>query len=216
METTGRSDDAWRPAVKRAFSVLLPGLLAALLAASTGCRTIVAWRTRSVARRPPYRTVSPPVAYEILRDNPGVLVLDLRSPQDYMGPSGHLRRSVNIPLARLPYRLLEISSFRGETFLAYCDTDSCGTDGMAVLASSGFQDGILIDGGIDRWIEAGFHTYLPATDVRHTERRHSLSLIPNPPAELPVAHPALSKAPGARPPDWKTAVPAPPPPAPPL
>ena len=33
---------------------------------------------------------------------------------------------------------------------------------MAVLVSSGFENAILIDGGIDGWIASGFPTVLPA------------------------------------------------------
>jgi rhodanese-related sulfurtransferase len=31
---------------------------------------------------------------------------------------------------------------------------------MAVLVASGFEDAVLIDGGIDRWIRDGFKTVL--------------------------------------------------------
>jgi rhodanese-related sulfurtransferase len=135
---------------RRVFSCLL--LLAVLLA---GCRSM---RGRE---RPPFRKISPAVAYELMRDNPEMLVLDLRAPQEFLGETGHIRRAVNIPLDRLPFRLLEISAWREETLLVYCSRGGCEQEGMAVLASSGFQDAILMDGGIDAWIEAGFKTELP-------------------------------------------------------
>lgn len=116
---------------------------------------------RRQANRPPYRKLSPPVAYELIRDNPGMLVLDLRPPQEFDGPTGHLRGASNIPLARLPYRLLEIATYRQETFLVYCRADDCGQQGMAILKSSGFENAILMDSGIDGWIRAGFRTVLP-------------------------------------------------------
>lgn len=116
---------------------------------------------RRAANRPPYTKVSAPIAFEIIRDNPSILILDLRSPQDFNGDTGHLFRAHNIPLDRLPYRLLEISAFRNDTFLAYCDTQKCAEEGMAILISSGFQDAVLIDGGVDEWIRKGFRTVLP-------------------------------------------------------
>lgn len=113
---------------------------------------------------PPFRKVSPPVAFEILRDNPDVLVLDLRSRQEFLGDTGHVYRSRNIPLDRLAERLIEIAPFRDDTFLVYCRTgDTCGEEGMAVLVSSGFENAILMDGGVDGWIRYGFRTVLPAT-----------------------------------------------------
>ncbi len=123
---------------------------------AVGCRS---FRNRE---RPPFRKVSPPVAFEILRDNPDVLVLDLRSRQEFLGDTGHVYRARNIPLNRLSERLLEIAAFRDDTFLVYCRTgDTCGEEGMAVLVSSGFENAILMDGGIDGWIRFGFRTVLP-------------------------------------------------------
>ncbi|HSS76922.1 MAG TPA: rhodanese-like domain-containing protein [Thermoanaerobaculia bacterium] len=108
-----------------------------------------------------FRKLSPPVAYELIRDNPEMLVIDLRTPQEYNGETGHIQRARNIPLDRLPYQLLEISAYRDETFLVYCRADSCGADGVANLRSSGFENVILMAGGIESWIRAGFKTVLP-------------------------------------------------------
>jgi rhodanese-related sulfurtransferase len=128
-----------------------------LLASLAGCRSL---RGRE---RPPFRKVSPAVAFEIVRDTPETLIIDLRPPAEYLGETGHLRRAINIPLDRLPYRLIEISAWREETVLAYCrGGDACGEQGMAILVSSGFQNAVLVDGGIERWIEEGFKTELPS------------------------------------------------------
>ena len=75
--------------------------------------------------------------------------------------TGPLRGARNCPLQRLPYRLIELANDRDETILVYCREDpACGKDGMAVLVASGFEDAILIEGGIDRWIRDGFKTVL--------------------------------------------------------
>jgi rhodanese-related sulfurtransferase len=133
-------------------------LLVAVACATQGCAML----RRRAAERPPYRKVSPPIAYEIIRDTPNLLILDLRPPGEFHGDTGHIYRAYNIPEDQLPYRLLELSSFREETFLVYCDSAKCGDAGMAVLVSSGFENAILIDGGIDGWIAKGFRTVLPA------------------------------------------------------
>ncbi|MEA2604371.1 MAG: hypothetical protein QOF89_5363 [Acidobacteriota bacterium] len=132
-------------------------VLLAVLLLLPGC----SYLRRRRANGPPYRKLSPPVAYELIRDNPGMLVLDLRPPQEFDGPTGHVRGATNIPLERLPYRMLEITSYREETFLVYCRRGDCGDQGMAILLSSGFENAILMDGGIDSWIRAGFRTVLP-------------------------------------------------------
>lgn len=134
--------------------VLVPLLLGLLFLA--GCRT---FRNRE---RPPFHRIRPPVAFEILRDSPDVLVLDLRSRGEFLSDTGHIFRARNIPLEKLSERLLEIAPFRDDTFLVYCrGNDTCGEEGMAILVSSGFENAMLIDGGIDGWIRYGFRTVLP-------------------------------------------------------
>jgi rhodanese-related sulfurtransferase len=142
---------------RKYFSVSLAALLGVALLALPGCAML----RRRAANRPPYVKVSAPIAYEIIRDNPSILILDLRSPGEYNGDTGHLFRSHNIPLTKLPERLLEISVFRNDTFVVYCDTRKCAEEGMSILVSSGFEDAVLMDGGIDEWIRKGFRTVLP-------------------------------------------------------
>jgi rhodanese-related sulfurtransferase len=140
---------------RRILALLLLGLLGGQLLL-VGCRL---FRRRE---RPPFRKVSPPVAFEVLRDSPDVLTLDLRTRKEFLGDTGHIFRARNIPLGRLSERLSEIAPFRDDTFLVYCrGDDSCGEEGMAILVSSGFENAILIDGGIDGWIRYGFRTVLP-------------------------------------------------------
>jgi len=142
----------------RAALVLVLLLAATLLG---GCGFL----RRRAANRPPYKKLSPPIAFEMMRDNPEMLVLDLRPAQEYNGETGHVRRARNIPVERLPYRLLEISSFRDDTFLVYCRADDCGEKGMAVLLASGFENAVLMEGGIDAWIRGGFKTVLPTSGL---------------------------------------------------
>ncbi|HWN41660.1 MAG TPA: rhodanese-like domain-containing protein [Thermoanaerobaculia bacterium] len=143
--------------MRRVFALLLLSLVLSFVMLP-GCR---AFRNRE---RPPFRKITPPVAFEVLRDNPDILILDLRTREEFLGDTGHIYRARNIPLERLPDRMLEIDPFRDDTFLVYCrEDDSCGEEGMAILISSGFDNAILIDGGIDGWIRYGFRTVLPAT-----------------------------------------------------
>jgi rhodanese-related sulfurtransferase len=155
-----------RPARRLALVAL--ALLAAAAAAVplAGCRSL-----RHPFRRAPgqpFRRVIPAVAYEIQRDSPGILILDLRPPEEFQGDTGHLPRARNIPLDELPYRLIEISGFREETLLVYCRDTPCGEEGMRVFVASGFDDAILIDGGIDAWIRAGYRTVLTVQGTQST------------------------------------------------
>jgi rhodanese-related sulfurtransferase len=154
--------------MRKAFALLLLSLVLSFVMLS-GCR---AFRNRE---RPPFRKITPPVAFEILRDNPDILILDLRTRAEFLGDTGHIYSARNIPLERLPERILEIAPFQDDTFLVYCrENDSCGEEGMAILISSGFDNAILVDGGIDGWIRYGFRTVLPAAPVETDGKAGSL------------------------------------------
>ncbi len=155
-------------------------LLSALLALD-GC----AWLKRRAAERPPYRKVSPPIAFEMMHDTPSLLILDLRPPASFHGDTGHIYRAYNIPVGHLPHRMLEIAAYRDDTFLVYCDTAQCAEEGMAILISSGFESAVLIDGGIDGWIATGFRTVLPAALIGRREPEAAAGDTPR------VAPPAL-------------------------
>jgi rhodanese-related sulfurtransferase len=141
--------------------------------------------------------MTPGVAYEIMRDNPGMLVLDLRPGIEYNGRTGHIRGAQNIPLNRLPYRLGGIYALRDETILIYCNSKECGEQGMRLLRASGFDATILLEGGIDKWLQGGFKTVLPANLVggrtgegdRPTQPARPPEKKPNPRPEVDVKPP---------------------------
>ena len=171
--------------------------------------------------RPLYKKLSPSISYEMMRDSPQMLVIDLRPPQDFNGPTGHVRDAKNIPLSSLPYRLLSILPFRDDTVFNYCDSDECTEQGAKVLAASGFESMVGMVGGIDQWIRDGFKTVLPA---RIAERRGDVEerpVMPDKPGETekkndpnrevpvkpPVPPPAPPDAPPPPPPSGVVAAP---------
>lgn len=112
--------------------------------------------------------VLPPVAFEMLHDNRYLPILDLRRPEEFNGPLGHLARSRNLPLEQLDWRLSELAELKKRTILIYCrgDGDPCGLRGLKVLVENGFT-AVLMEGGISEWIESGFGTVgaRPATET---------------------------------------------------
>jgi rhodanese-related sulfurtransferase len=164
---------------------------------------------RKPGPRPLYKKLSPPVSYEMMRDSPQMQVIDLRSPQEFNGPTGHVRDAKNIPVSSLPYRLLSILPYRDDTIFIYCDTDECTEQGAKILAASGFESIVGMAGGINEWIRRGFKTVLPA---RIAERRGEAEKPPivmpdkpgekknDPNREVPVKPPVPPPAPPDAPP----------------
>lgn len=117
----------------------------------------------------PFRRVRPPVAFEMILDTPDLPILDLRPREEFHGPLGHLEGAASFPLADLPRRYLEILELRQETFLVYCHADDCGEEAMAFFDAHGFEDAMLLDGGIAAWVDDGFQTVGAGAPPEHSD-----------------------------------------------
>lgn len=106
--------------------------------------------------RSQYRTVRPGVAFEMLRDNPGLVVLDVRSFSDYCAPGGHLVRAVSVPAVDLDALLPSLDLSSEDTVLIYGDGSPLQTEVPAALTERGWRFVVQIDGGLDAWVAGGF------------------------------------------------------------
>lgn len=133
-----------------------PVLLAVLALAATGCTPLRGDRTTEEVVA--FSRVRPPVAFEMMRDNPGMPVLDLRTRYEFTGPAGHIRGAHNVPIEELPERMSALIPLKNRTFLVYCGHDECGESGLKIFLRAGFREAVLMDGGLDAWVMGGFGT----------------------------------------------------------
>ena len=104
------------------------------------------------------KVVRAPVAFAVMHDSPDATVIDLRRQEEYRGPLGHLSGAVNIPLEELDGHLDQLKVIASRVFLVYCRNDPCGIEGARRLRQAGFAHAILIEGGIEGWLAAGYGT----------------------------------------------------------
>jgi rhodanese-related sulfurtransferase len=87
-------------------------------------------------------------------------VIDVRGPDEFAGPLGHIRNAHNVPLADLPARLGYLKSLAEQPIIVVCHTDKRSANAADLLAEAGFGDVRILRGGMVRWNEAG----LPVED----------------------------------------------------
>lgn len=85
-----------------------------------------------------------------------VLLLDVRSEDDYGGEQGHVKGSVLIPVEELSKRLSEIESFQEKTVMTICRTDRRSAKAAQILAKHGFADVHVIKQGMTDWNLKGY------------------------------------------------------------
>jgi len=99
-------------------------------------------------------SISPAEAQQMIQDSAQVLVLDVRTNEEFAGPSGHLRGALLIPVQELGERIGELEQQRGKTLLVYCRTANRSGWAVAMLEKHGFR-AMKMSGGIIQWNAEG-------------------------------------------------------------
>jgi uncharacterized membrane protein YdjX (TVP38/TMEM64 family)/rhodanese-related sulfurtransferase len=86
-----------------------------------------------------------------LQENAGVAVIDVRGPDEFRGPLGHITGALNLPVGELPDRLIEIKALKDRPIILVCRTDKRSTNAEAVLRNAGFSDVSVLRGGMEQW-----------------------------------------------------------------
>jgi rhodanese-related sulfurtransferase len=131
----------------------LRAVLGAFLVLSASCaasRRVVASLTANC------REIEVGVAHEMMRDNPGILVLDVRGRDDYSVQLPHLAKSREIPLADLPRRYRELSAWKREPILIFSRDGTDAASACEFLAHQGFPYVSHVAGGVQEWIRGGY------------------------------------------------------------
>lgn len=90
------------------------------------------------------------LADHLKRDPPPVIV-DVRGPDEFAGPLGHIADASNMPVGELPQRLMEINALKDKPVILVCRTDKRSATAAALLRDAGFRDVRVLRGGMEGW-----------------------------------------------------------------
>ncbi len=83
-----------------------------------------------------------------------MLLIDVRQPDEYAAPPGHLPGAINLPLPELPGRIAEIAAYKKPIVLV-CKTDRRSARAAEALLAAGLTEIAILRGGTDGWNEQG-------------------------------------------------------------
>ena len=84
-----------------------------------------------------------------------VTVIDVRGPDEFTGPLGHIAAARNIPVAELGRRLSELAGLEREPTVLVCRTDKRSAAAAPALRAAGFTQVSVLRRGMVQWNEAG-------------------------------------------------------------
>jgi rhodanese-related sulfurtransferase len=94
--------------------------------------------------------VSPAEVQHMMQDTAHVILLDVRTVEEFTGPGGHLAGALLIPVQELEARRGELEQLPGKTIVAYCRTGRRSGRAVEMLRRRGFHARNM-SGGIVQW-----------------------------------------------------------------
>lgn len=90
----------------------------------------------------------------MLKDNPDLILLDVRSVREYTDGDSELGRfpnAINIPITEIENRIEELSRYKEKDILVYCSISARSPRVSALLADNGFNHIYNLMGGLSQW-----------------------------------------------------------------
>lgn len=85
-----------------------------------------------------------------------LLLLDVRSAEDFVGEQGHIAGALNIALEDLPRQLASLAEFEERMIVTICRTDKRSAKAARLLAREGFADVHVAKMGMTDWNSLGY------------------------------------------------------------
>jgi rhodanese-related sulfurtransferase len=99
-----------------------------------------------------YKLVSPKETQGLAHQDSTVLLLDVRTPEEYNNDLGHVAATMLIPVQELEKRMNELEPYKGKTIIAICRSGNRSGKAAELLTRHGFT-AMNMEGGMIRWNE---------------------------------------------------------------
>lgn len=102
-------------------------------------------------------------------DDGGATMIDVRTPMEFK--QVHARGAVTLPLDSLTVEQVEAQRTGDGPVYVLCKTGGRSKQACAKLAAGGLGDAVVVDGGTDAWVAAGYPVVRGETNVISLERQ---------------------------------------------
>ena len=96
------------------------------------------------------RTMTPGEVESLWVSDSTVVLLDVRTPQEWGSDTGHLKGALLVPIQDLEQRIGDLEVYRHRTIIVYCRTGNRSGRAAGILNGRGFTAYNMV-GGIARW-----------------------------------------------------------------
>jgi len=86
---------------------------------------------------------------KLMKDDSTLVILDVRTPAELVGPLGKIDNIINIPIEELESRVGELSKFKDKEIAVICRSGNRSNTGMRILRENGFNAKNVLGGMIE-------------------------------------------------------------------
>jgi len=101
-------------------------------------------------KNPGVKSITTDEAFQLIQRDTAVVLLDVRTIDEWNGPTGHLKNAILIPLQDLHGQINRLNSFRDKLIIVYCRSGNRSGVAARILADRGFN-AVNLTGGIRGW-----------------------------------------------------------------
>lgn len=96
------------------------------------------------------KTITTNETVELTSKDTTIILLDVRTSQEWNGSLGHLQGALLLPLQELEERIQELEPYKEKTIVAYCRSGNRSGTATRLLTAKGFT-ALNMEGGMIKW-----------------------------------------------------------------
>lgn len=102
---------------------------------------------------PPENNITVKELKNQIKENPNLIILDVRNPDELKGPLGKIDGVINIPVQDLGNRIDELDKYKNKEIAVICRTGHRSSIGTKILLKNGFKKVENVEGGMTAYRE---------------------------------------------------------------
>ena len=102
----------------------------------------------------PFQWIDIPALHQRMEAGEALSLIDVRQPEEYDQPPGHVPGALNIPLPAFPGHVADLLTHRTPIVLI-CKSDRRSARAAEILCGAGARDVTVLRGGTDAWYQSG-------------------------------------------------------------
>ncbi len=102
---------------------------------------------------PPENNITVKELKNQIKENPNLIILDVRNPDELKGPLGKIDGVINIPVQDLGNRIAELDKYKDKEIAVICRTGHRSSIGTKILLKNGFKKVENVEGGMTAYRE---------------------------------------------------------------